>query len=211
MIEIKNPVSRELTGVPKDEYWVQMQQQMFVTGLHMCDFLETTFKEYLNEDEFNNDGTFLETKDGKDKGIIVCFNDGNGPIYKYPKWGISKEEYDKWYDTTLDNNTNLSWCYNTYWYLKNVSCITVPYNKKWLDQAIPQYIKIWDIINKERVEGYDHRKPKTRNKKCEQLNNTVKLDTNNTVKPGTNNAVVNVGDNDPPTETSNKMVLEMNV
>ena len=38
MLEIKNPVSREITGVPKDEYWVQMQLQMEVANLDRCDF-----------------------------------------------------------------------------------------------------------------------------------------------------------------------------
>ena len=28
MLEIKNPVSREITGIPKEEYWIQMQLQM---------------------------------------------------------------------------------------------------------------------------------------------------------------------------------------
>ena len=27
-VEIKNPVSREITGIPKKDYWIQMQIQM---------------------------------------------------------------------------------------------------------------------------------------------------------------------------------------
>jgi putative phage-type endonuclease len=45
MLEIKNPVSREITGIPKKEYWTQMQLQMEVCDLDECDFLETKFKE----------------------------------------------------------------------------------------------------------------------------------------------------------------------
>ena len=44
LLEIKNPVSRKLTGIPKLDYWVQMQQQMYVTKLPYCDFLETIIK-----------------------------------------------------------------------------------------------------------------------------------------------------------------------
>ncbi len=73
LLEIKNPVSRKLTGVPKREYWIQMQFQMHVTGLYTCDFLETIFKQYETEEDFNNDGEFNKTKEGKEKGIIVCF------------------------------------------------------------------------------------------------------------------------------------------
>jgi len=52
MLEIKNPTTRELTGIPKEDYWVQMQLQMEVCNLNECDFLECRFKEYVNEEEF---------------------------------------------------------------------------------------------------------------------------------------------------------------
>ena len=40
MLEIKNTVSRVITGIPKLEYWIQMQIQMEVCDLNECDFLE---------------------------------------------------------------------------------------------------------------------------------------------------------------------------
>ena len=48
MLEIKNVVSREISGIPKSEYWIQMQLQMEVCELNECDFLETKFIEYLS-------------------------------------------------------------------------------------------------------------------------------------------------------------------
>ena len=39
LLEIKNPKSREITGIPKKEYWVQMQIQIEVWDLNECDFL----------------------------------------------------------------------------------------------------------------------------------------------------------------------------
>ena len=38
MLEIKNIVNREITGIPKKEYWIQMQLQMEVCELDECDF-----------------------------------------------------------------------------------------------------------------------------------------------------------------------------
>jgi predicted phage-related endonuclease len=58
MLEIKNVVSREITGIPKKEYWVQMQLQMEVCDLDECDFLETKFIEYPDTVAFYN-YTFL--------------------------------------------------------------------------------------------------------------------------------------------------------
>ena len=48
-LEIKNIVNREINGIPKFEYWIQMQVQMETCDLNECDFLETKFVEYENE------------------------------------------------------------------------------------------------------------------------------------------------------------------
>lgn len=52
MIEIKNIVNREITGDPSEEYWIQMQIQMEVCQLNICDFVETRIKEFQCEDEY---------------------------------------------------------------------------------------------------------------------------------------------------------------
>ena len=56
MLEIKNIVNREITQIPKKEYWIQMQLQMEVCDLNECDFLDTKFVEYENEEAFYDDG-----------------------------------------------------------------------------------------------------------------------------------------------------------
>jgi len=55
MLEIKNVVSREITGIPKKEYLTQMQLQMEVCDLDECDFLETKFIEYVDSNIYKND------------------------------------------------------------------------------------------------------------------------------------------------------------
>ena len=164
LLEIKNPVSRKLTGIPKMEYWVQMQFQMHVTQLHYCDFLETSFKQYESEDQFEADGTFSRSALGSPKGIIACFHDGIKPVYKYPPWDINKEEYDIWLDKIIDDNTMLTWIDNTYWYLADYSCVTVIYNKLWFKRALPSFMTLWNTVVKERIMGYNHRKAKKRKK-----------------------------------------------
>jgi hypothetical protein len=54
MVEIKNIVNREITGIPKEEYWIQMQVQLETCDLEECDFVETRFREYENEWMFYN-------------------------------------------------------------------------------------------------------------------------------------------------------------
>ena len=55
MLEIKNIVNREIDGIPKKEYWIQMQLQMKVCELEECDFLETRFVEYADLTAFEED------------------------------------------------------------------------------------------------------------------------------------------------------------
>jgi len=103
LLEIKNPCSdRKLNGIPKKIYWIQMQIQMEVWDLDECDFFETRFKEYSSEAEFNADGSFTETNDGKMKGIIIHFQ-GKEPIYKYAPIGLTNEEFDIWYDKEMED------------------------------------------------------------------------------------------------------------
>ena len=67
MLEIKNIVNREITGIPLKDYWIQMQMQMECCDLDECDFLETQFKEYEDEAEFLEDATHSH------KGVILYF------------------------------------------------------------------------------------------------------------------------------------------
>jgi hypothetical protein len=163
LLEIKNPVSdRLLNGIPKKDYWVQMQIQMEVWCSDECDFLETRFKTYENEDEFEKDGTFTKTKDDKYKGIILQFHDGREPIYEYPPFNISKKEFELWSDKCIDEKSNLTWIGYTYWYLDNYSCALVLRNREWFKTIQPLLENVWNTIVEERVSGYDHRKPKKR-------------------------------------------------
>jgi len=161
LVEVKNPVSRIITGNPKKDYWVQMQLQMEVWNLDECDFLETMFKEYEDEEKFNEDGDFNLTESGDRKGIIVQFYDKE-PIYEYAPIDCTKEEFDKWYDETMDKNDKITWVQNIYWRLEKYSCILVPRNKKWFNSKIDTIKEFWKLILKERETGYEHRKPKKR-------------------------------------------------
>lgn len=79
MIEVKNIVNRDITGIPLQDYWIQMQVQMEVCDLDECDFIETRIKEYPDKADFYAD------ESGKSKGVILylvsktCL--GNKPKY----------------------------------------------------------------------------------------------------------------------------------
>ena len=62
----------------------------------------------------------------------------------------------------MEKNSHLTWITNTYWKLNIYSCVLVPRNKLWFESKIPTITEFWNIILKERVTGYEHRKPKKR-------------------------------------------------
>jgi putative phage-type endonuclease len=168
MLEIKNIVNREITGIPKKEYWIQMQIQMEVWDLDECDFLETKFVEYPDSN------SFFDEQVSCTKGVISYFHRQDGtPFYVYKPLNIMDvEEINTWEEEIVDkyqNNTNqnekMVWIKNIYWKLEKLSCVLVLRNKKWFQDNVGQIQKIWKIIEEERVTGYEHRAPVRKIKK----------------------------------------------
>jgi putative phage-type endonuclease len=160
LLEIKNIVNREITGIPKQEYWIQTQIQMEVCDLDECDFMETRFLEYPNEDAFYAD------TEREYRGIILHFVErdlkhSSIPIYKYMPMNISldKESIQEWIQTMRDvcRDEGLLLFNTLYWYLEEYSCVLIERNHAWFESAVPKIEELWRIIEKERVEGYEHR------------------------------------------------------
>ncbi len=162
MLEIKNIVNREINGIPKTEYWIQMQLQMETCDLNECDFLETKFVEYESYNDFIQDGSFTHTSDGKPKGIMILFNYDGSLHYEYAPLEISEIEYEKWEGDILQKNNDGEWIRTIYWKLEKYSNILVLRNKLWFESAIVKIREIWDIILRERINGHEHRAPKRR-------------------------------------------------
>jgi hypothetical protein len=171
MIEVKNIVNREITGIPLESYWIQMQLQMEVCDLDECDFIETRFKQYdnLNEMPFNETDT-------RKKGIILYFypfypvrKEGEPmptynlqPEYVYMPLHISvydSVETEKWIREQCRLRVSHILYRTTYWALEQYSCILVRRNREWFRYAQPKIQETWDTILRERVSGYDHRAP----------------------------------------------------
>ena len=161
MIEVKNIVNRDITGIPKDDYWVQMQIQMETCNLEECDFIETRFKEYDNPDDFFQDTTT------KQRGIILCFIEkdiiNSPPTYVYSNLNmdISKNVIDNWIETeTISHSHKFELHKIRFWFLDEYSCVLVQRNKLWFNAALPFIKETWDTILKERNDGYEHRASK---------------------------------------------------
>ena len=177
MVEIKNIVNREITGSPKEEYWIQTQIQMEVCDLDECDFVETRFKEYESKEEYDADGTTKEgyTAKGNEKGVILWFQTAltltqSGHIatptqlYEYAPIGATPYEYDKWEAEMFTKHERLGsiWVRTIYWYLDEYSCVLVRRNRLWFEEAVKVLARVWAMIEEERETGYEHRAPMKR-------------------------------------------------
>ena len=178
MVEIKNIVNREITGKPKEEYWIQTQIQMEVCDLDECDFVETRFKEYDSEADYIADtpatgGVRGYSANGNEKGIILWFQTApalthqgyvSQPIqlYEYAPIGATTEEYETWEASVFEkhNRDGNIWVRTIYWYLDEYSCVLVRRNRLWFSEAALVLQRVWTMIEEERQTGFEHRAPK---------------------------------------------------
>ena len=162
MIEVKNIVNRDITGIPKQEYWIQMQIQMETCDLDECDFIETRFKEY-SVTEFWED---VENHEHEWKGAIICFSCNCLPKYVYMPVHIkTASNIAAWIESTIHTEQIAG---NTvhkihYWYLDEFSCVLVKRNRIWFQSAVEKIVDTWKIILEERISGYEHRATKKKN------------------------------------------------
>jgi putative phage-type endonuclease len=184
MVEIKNIVNREITGVPLEHYWIQMQIQMEVCDLDECDFVETQIREFETADAFYN-----HPNEHSIRGIAIRFTKRlymddfieqqqkgthpqmdiethYSPFYEYsPLYESTHQEAKQWIQDTKQRHAKNYVAFSiSYWYLDKYSCVVVKRNRDWFDAVFPKLEDCWATIQKEKTEGYDHRAPRTSRK-----------------------------------------------
>jgi putative phage-type endonuclease len=163
MIEVKNVVNRELTGIPLEAYWIQMQIQMEVCGLDECDFIETQFLEYEDEAAFHAD------MEHEDKGVMLYFVE-RGALSNMPKYvympiyqPLDADSVGDWIAQKRVEYSQTHVLYKAiYWYLDAFSCVMVPRNREWFRTVAGDIERAWSTVLEERASGYEHRAPKKR-------------------------------------------------
>jgi len=156
MLEIKNVVSREIDGIPKMEYWIQMQIQMEVCDLNECDFLETKFLEYSDLEEYKEDYP-LNISSNKHCGFIMQFSINNEDVlYEYAPFNLHNVDstaYSEWTNLMLAKNKNNTYVRNIYWKLETISCVLVLRNKLWFKHIQPYIETFWNALVSEKNDG----------------------------------------------------------
>jgi hypothetical protein len=186
MVEVKNIYNREITGIPSNEYWIQVQIQLETTGLQYCDFVETRFKEFPDYDTFQASNISY-------KGVILylipVISSFDAPVVEnkfiyMPLNIIETEEIEKWKQTQVSMYNTYTLSETIYWYLDEISCVLIERNPYWFEQFVPIIKSAWQTVEKEKIEGFEHRCPQKRKPKLEPEGNSIcliKLDENGNV------------------------------
>ena len=153
------------------------------------------FSSALHNETNINDNNFC-------KGVILCFINKDFCVYENNMQNVEKKYfYFNHYDQeneftkqTLDEyvceyKKNLKNDYILYsikyWYLDEFSCLLVKRNKQWFNSAINTIHDTWNIIQHEKISGYDHR-----NTKKNKITITIDKETDSQIitnMPNTNN------------------------
>ena len=172
MLEIKCVYSRIINGIPKNDYWAQMQLQMEVCNLEFCDFLECFIEETTDEDLFKK-----KSLNVKYFGIVINVTHYDASTEK--KY-LYSSDYDNDLDTLLsakesfiDDVIKISEMIHVgYYTLESMSCINIKRDRQWFKQNTPRLKQFWDKVleyrNNEELKtefiNHEKRKKKTINK-----------------------------------------------
>lgn len=77
---------------------------------------------------------------------------------------LTKDSIDDWISKDKEENRekNLLMFGTVYWYLDEISCVLIQRNQNWFSKAVHKIREVWDTIQNEKIDGYEHRSPKRR-------------------------------------------------
>lgn len=169
MLEIKCPKSRVINEFIPTYYELQVQGQLEVCNLELCDYLECSIKEYNTVEEFTDDSkdTLDISMENKEKGVIIETFD---PILEKQKYFYlnnfkTQEDITKWVTETISGiDKGLVYNKTTYWKLVEYNVKLIRRDKERFDnELLPEINRFWEDVLKHRVEGYEsliYKKPK---------------------------------------------------
>jgi hypothetical protein len=138
LVEFKAPITRPIKAdeIPED-YWIQMQIQMEVADLNLCDYFEVKFSSPYGLKEWNKPP---ETDINHGKGTIFLVGDKEDEqprYYFYPKFGSDEEPTLKDDEVILERIPWISTSYN----LK-----TVERSSTWFKSMAENIAKFWKDV-----------------------------------------------------------------
>ena len=165
MLEIKCPYSRKIKGFPPIYYWTQMQLQLEVADLEVCDFLEVEIREYPTQIEYVQDaveGKTTSRSHGLERGIVIelLLEDGKSE-YLYPPFDVGMNEQlaaaNKMINEVVDSGReDITSINQTYFYFTVYSCIRIYRDRSWFKSILPDVYEFWSNVLHWREAGIEN-------------------------------------------------------
>jgi hypothetical protein len=133
LLEIKCPVSREITEVIPFEYWCQMQIQMEVVGIDECEYVEVK----LDSLSQKNHGPIVDPE-----GFVWLFQD---PVTYEMMYAYSEEEAARNTAAGIDLVERIPWR------LQKVFTKTVTRDRAWFQGTTAMRQKFWETVEQART------------------------------------------------------------
>lgn len=196
MLEIKCPYKRKIINydpnihdtsngdkviIPHD-YYIQMQLQLEVTKLDICDFVECSITEYSNKLDYLEDTCKtceFKSKNNQVKGRIIKRVESGEISYIYPpQVKMLAQEYSEWETQNIIKGDKV-----VYWKIEHFGIYRVHRDYKYFSEALlPKLSDFWDNIksykeNPQKLEELVSKKVNAKKKseeknkpKCYELN-----------------------------------------
>ena len=130
LLEIKCPISREIGGAVPFEYWCQMQIQMEVTGIDVCEYVEVRL-----EASHPKKMAFVRPDDPYDEGVLWLLNKEFDYTYAYTLETRKEKELDGW-----SVHEAIPWA------LVDFHHVTVQRDEKWFKGTAALREKFWNCV-----------------------------------------------------------------
>lgn len=195
MLEIKCPYRRQITGIPPEYYFCQVQGQLEVCKLDRCDFLECKLVEIEELEEYENMLSVEILKDEKDRtemGVVfVMYNKKTkNNEYIYSDFWITSKQYKKKLKQLQSFdfkrlNPNLIFSHTDLWYLDEISCVPIFRDKKWFEEALVILTQFWEEVkyyrNNPEIAQNElfSKKVKIKEKNVEKTENVINIEDTN--------------------------------
>jgi putative phage-type endonuclease len=166
MLEIKCPYSRVITGIPKLEYYMQVQLQLEVCDLEYCDFLECDIRVYSGMRDFLDDSpngatiSYTLTRSGNRKGVLYEYMEkgSNSSKYKYCPLTYTDEEVSNWIRITKEeilSTPNFCPIGCKYWWIEEYNVTLLKRDQSYFDNLKSKLDDFWNLVVYYRTHSLD--------------------------------------------------------
>ena len=146
MLEIKCPMKRKIKKKEGEEicprhYWMQVQTQLEVCDMQLCDFWQCSFE------EVDSLGAWMELDASLFKGMICELVDGTVVYPPHVEWAVV--EYCKWVVSLVPVQRVI------FWYLADSFNLTVERDQRWFqEEALPALREFWKEVEQRKAPSF---------------------------------------------------------